>query len=56
LPDLIEFRQQQEALAEVERQQAEERNVLRVAVRRSAQTVVSNALKAAVLELTSSSS
>merc|ERR1719454_237484 len=33
LPDLMEFRQQQEALLEVQRQQAERRNVLRAAVR-----------------------
>jgi hypothetical protein len=54
LPDLIEFRKQQETLCEVERQQADERNALRAAVRRSAQAVVSDALTSAVLELTSS--
>lgn len=56
LPDLIEFRKQQEAHSEVERKRADERNALRTAVRRSAQTVVANALTSAVLELNSSSS
>jgi hypothetical protein len=56
LPDLIEFRKQQEAHSEVERKRADERNALRAAVRRSAQTVVANALTSAVLELNSSSS
>jgi hypothetical protein len=56
LPDLIEFRKQQEALAEAEREQANLRNAKRAAVRRSAQTVVADALTSAVLELTSSSS
>jgi hypothetical protein len=54
-PDLMEFRQQQEALVKAEQQQAEKRNALRAAVRRSAQKVVSDALTSAVLELTSSS-
>jgi hypothetical protein len=55
-PDLVEYRKEQEDLALVERQRAEEGDALRAAVRRSAHTVVSNALTSAVLELTSSSS
>merc|ERR1719379_2377415 len=47
LPDLIEFRQQQEELAKAERQNAEKRTALRAAVRRSAQTVVSDAITSA---------
>jgi hypothetical protein len=46
LPDLIEFRRHQEALLEAE-------NALREVVRRSAKTLVSNALQSAVLASTS---
>jgi hypothetical protein len=55
LPDLMEFRQQQEELAAAEERRAEQRIASRAAVRRSAQTVVSDAITSAVLELTSSS-
>jgi len=55
LPDLVEFRKEQETRAEVERREADEKNAWRAAVRRSAQTVVAHALTSAVLELTSSS-
>jgi hypothetical protein len=48
LPDLLEFRRQQEALAEAE-------EALRTIVRRRAKTVVSDALTSAVLDLTRSS-
>jgi hypothetical protein len=55
LPDLLEFRKQQEELQEAEEQQSLERSAKRAAVRRRAQTVVANALSSAILELTSSS-
>jgi hypothetical protein len=55
LPDLLEFRQEQESLLRAQREEAQKRHVMRAAVRRSAQAVVSDALTTAILELNSSS-